>query len=461
VLLEDFAAFCELLILDSGEALVLEPFQRTMLGDYFDGARETVALLPKGNGKTTLLAALALFELCTISDAEVVIAAASRDQAALMLRQAQGFIRRSADLGARLSVKQREIEHRELGGRVRVLSADVHTGDGVLPSLALVDELHRHRSIELYAVLRDGLYKRGGQMVTISTAGVSHQGPLWVARQNALERGSTRDGSYLVARSDGFVLHEWSVAPDADPDDIEAVKGANPASWITVEGLRERRGSPTTTKHDWRRFAANQWTQNAERWLPEGAWDACADLGRKIPEGERVVIGFDGSRTGDATGIVAVTLGPHPHTQIVALWERDPYDLAWTVPQNEVLDVLRRSCEHWRVEEIAADEAYWVSELEQLAREKLPVVRFPQSGEAMLQATSRTYELIVGGDLTHDGDADLARHVANCSPRRDLQGRVRVNKTSESQKIDLAVATIMAVHRAGQLAVSRPQFHIY
>ncbi len=51
-----------------------------------------------------------------------------------------------------------------------------------------------------------------------------------IARQTALERGSTRDGSYLVARSHGFVLHEWSVAPDADPDDIAAVKGANPAS---------------------------------------------------------------------------------------------------------------------------------------------------------------------------------------------------------------------------------------
>ena len=64
VLLDDFAAFCELLVLDNGRPMELEPFQRMMLGDYFDGARETVALLPKGNGKTTLLSALALFELC-------------------------------------------------------------------------------------------------------------------------------------------------------------------------------------------------------------------------------------------------------------------------------------------------------------------------------------------------------------------------------------------------------------
>ena len=62
----------------------------------------------------------------------------------------------------------REIRSRRDAGRIRVLAADVDTADGVIPTLALVDELHRQPSAGLYGVFRDGLGPRGGQMVTIS-----------------------------------------------------------------------------------------------------------------------------------------------------------------------------------------------------------------------------------------------------------------------------------------------------
>jgi hypothetical protein len=55
------------------------------------------------------MAALALYHLVVTEDAECVIAAASRDQAQIMLRQARGFIRRSVDLQRLMAVKQREI----------------------------------------------------------------------------------------------------------------------------------------------------------------------------------------------------------------------------------------------------------------------------------------------------------------------------------------------------------------
>jgi phage terminase large subunit-like protein len=458
VALDDFEAFCRLLIADNGQPLALEPFQRRMLADHFAGAVETVCLLPKANGKSTVLAARALFEAITQPDAEVIIAAAARDQAQIMLRQAQGFVRRSPGLASRVEVVQREIRSRTLGGRIRVLSSDAHTGDGVIPTLVLVDELHRHRSGELYAILRDGLGKRGGTMITISTAGVRGTGPLWSTRQAALELDAHREGGYLTARSpDGsFVLHEWSLGPDEDADDLEAVKAANPASWISVESLRRRHDSPTTESHDWKRFAANVWTVTDERWLPEGAWEACAATGREIPARERVVLGFDGSRTQDATAIVAVTIDRNPHIELAALWEKEPYDDTWSVPEDEVMDTIRRACKHWRVKEIAADESFWVPQLEKLASERLPVVSFPQRGEGMLQATGRLYELVVAGELSHDGNPDLARHVENCAPKRDPQGRIRVRKSSEEAKIDAAVAAIMAVHRAGALSV-RPK----
>src|SRR5262245_9732353 len=93
--LEAFAEFCSWLVLDSLEPMELEPFQREAVADYFAGAKETLILLPKKNGKSTLLAALALFHLVTKHDAECVVAAASRDQATILYDQAAGFVRRS------------------------------------------------------------------------------------------------------------------------------------------------------------------------------------------------------------------------------------------------------------------------------------------------------------------------------------------------------------------------------
>lgn len=101
-----------------------------------------------------------------LAEAEVIIVAASRDQADILRREAEKLVKRSGKQVATFSwdiagdvyaVKTgyREIRYGE--NRMRVLAADAATGDGALPTLALVDELHRHRSMELYGVLADGL----------------------------------------------------------------------------------------------------------------------------------------------------------------------------------------------------------------------------------------------------------------------------------------------------------------
>src|SRR5262249_52023703 len=136
-----------------------------------------VIVIPKKNGKTTLLGALALFHLWVWPEAECVIGASSRDQARILFKQAAGLVRRSG-MNDRFDVKSGYGEIRlagmtKDGPRVRVLAADANTADGVIPTLALVDELHRHPSGELYGVFMDGLGPRGGQMVTISTAGAT------------------------------------------------------------------------------------------------------------------------------------------------------------------------------------------------------------------------------------------------------------------------------------------------
>jgi phage terminase large subunit-like protein len=89
---ERFASFCsEALETEQGEPLRIEDFQKRVLEDFFAGVRETVVIVGKKNGKSSLLGAVAIFHLLTTAEAEVVIVAASRDQASIMLRQVQGL----------------------------------------------------------------------------------------------------------------------------------------------------------------------------------------------------------------------------------------------------------------------------------------------------------------------------------------------------------------------------------
>ena len=121
-------------------------------------------------------------------------------------------------------------------------AADKDSGDGVIPTLALVDELHRHKNLDLYRLWKGKLRKRQGQIVTISTAGEPEsefENTRKAIRDAAVER--ERDGAYLRAASRKLVMHEWMVQDAVQVDDMAAVKDANPFSGITVETLAEDR----------------------------------------------------------------------------------------------------------------------------------------------------------------------------------------------------------------------------
>ena len=210
-----FRRFCSALSLEDGRPMALEDFQSDMLRDHFGGAMEVLIIIPKKNGKSTLLAALALFHLVVTEDAECVVGAASRDQATILYDQAAGFCAALGATRARVDVKRgyREIRARNHNGRIRVLAADVDTADGVIPTLALVDELHRHKCMGLYGIFRDGLGPREGQMITISTAGDHEVSPLGMMRQARChsEHHAGRCTRACATDDGAYVMHEWAL----------------------------------------------------------------------------------------------------------------------------------------------------------------------------------------------------------------------------------------------------------
>lgn len=323
-----FRAWAAGLILDNGEPFEPEPWQEAFLADVFAGYPECWLVVPEGNGKTTLIAALALYHCEHRTAASIPVAASSREQAGIIYGQAEGFVLRSPRLHelvtspVQIAKGKRKIEvprftclegYRRIvhfeGGRIQVFAADERTGDGVLPSLGLIDELHRHRDLSLYRTWAGKLLKRSGQIVTISTAGEPGS-DFEETRSRIRQAAPEREGSFVRSATGRIVLHDWAVREDEDPDDLEVVKAANPFSGITIDALRDKHDSETMTPQHWRRFVCNLPTRGEFAAIQEVEWFA-AQVTDEIPVGEETWVGCDLAFKWDTTALVP-------------LWIRDP-----------------------------------------------------------------------------------------------------------------------------------------
>lgn len=443
-----FREFCGLLTLDNGRALDLEPFQTALLDDYFAGTTETVALLPKKAGKSTLLAAVGLFTITDRDDAEVVVAAASRDQAMLIFQQARGFVRRSPDLAELVRVHGgvRELRATRRGGRLRVIASDVETADGWLGDLAIVDEYHRHRSPDLYGVLRDGLGPRHGRLLCVTTAGEDEDTPLGRLRAAALELPyMRRAGGHTHAKSEdgAFAFHEWALTPGEDVHDMAVVKKANPASWWTLEALQRRHDSPSMTEAQWARFACGIWMLTEGSWVSVEEWDACAGE-VAIDEASEVYVAVDVGRRRDSTAVVlAALVGDKLHCRAHIRVPTPGRPVAVADIRGDIATLHGK----YRVAEVSYDPWSFTESAELLEEQGLVMAEFPQSDSRMAPASEVLFELIREKRLVHDGDPELRSQILAAVPAQTERG-VRISKRKSKRRVDAAVALAMAASRA-------------
>lgn len=275
---DHFRAYARLTVLDNGEPFELEDFQLEQAADIFAGFKEIWLIQPEGTGKTSFLGLFALYHGDYTPSAFAPIAASSREQAEIMYRQAEGLVLRTPGMRDRFKCQEgyRRIKCLRTGGRIQVYAADDRTADGVIPSLALVDELHRHRDMRLYRTWTGKLEKRGGQIVTISTAG--EPGSEFEEARERIRREAARvdvshGGCHTRAAGEEIVLHDWSVPKRAAASDMAVVAEANPRRVITAEVLARKRASPTMTDEHWLRFVCNIATRAQSSPITPEMWD--------------------------------------------------------------------------------------------------------------------------------------------------------------------------------------------
>lgn len=487
----DFCEFYESLTLPIGIPARLEDFQRLILRTIFAGdthdrvwmpgadqddeLREALVLIPKGQAKTTLMAALAVYHLLVVPNAQCFVGAADKIQAGELYRAAAHFIQSEPELDARAKVLggTLEIRSRTDQGFIRVLASDDSKQggkrQGFNPTLALLDELHAHENDNLYTDMRSGLFKRNGLLVTITTAGWDMESALGALRTRFLTAGNVKPGlvatddGYTIEREDGrltiahmpsgrSVMLEWACAEDDDLEDMAVVKLANPASWVTIESLEDAKES--LTPWNFWRYRCNRWTLGFESWLPVGSWDALAESGLELDADLPLAAAIDMARYRDCAALVAVQpRGDEPATVKAWIWRPGGQDDP--VPYSVVTDQIRWLHEHFTLTGCAFDPKYFDQAAEELSEEGIVMEKFPQSLERMAPAAADLRQAILERRLAFDPDDEfapaLAAHVMAAVPKEVGEGAFKLTKSRKNgPDIDACEALSMALAIAGE-----------
>jgi hypothetical protein len=231
------------------------------------------------------------------------------------------------------------------------------------------------------------------------------------------------------------------------------------APWVSVDAI-EAEASELMEKDpaDAERFFGNRIVAGSGAWLDAGKWAGkCKPV--TVKPGTSIVLGFDGSDVDDWTGIRAETLDgyqftPTYHDGRPTIW--NPAEFNGRVPRLEILAAFHELFERFDVVRAYCDPPYWQSEIDELeGRYPKRVFRWETyRPKQMHHALERfkTDVMLSESTFTHDGNETVSVHIRNAvEMARNPYPTYLIFKASESQKIDLAMSSVLAHEAASDV----------
>lgn len=236
--------------------------------------------------------------------------------------------------------------------------------------------------------------------------------------------------------------HVYADSPWVDPESIDA------------EAAELVETDPTQAE----RFFGNRLVQGLGSYMPEKIWDASKDADRVVRPGERIALGFDGSRSGDWTTLRAETADGHRFTPTYGPDSRptfwNPDEWGGRIPRGEVSAAVAEVFERYRVARMYVDPRHWETQADQWATEHGDdvVVTWPtnQIGR-MFDALVRFLEDSAEKVTTHDGDPTMKLHALAARKVAKPGDKYILGKPAETQKIDLLMADVLAHEAAADM----------
>jgi phage terminase large subunit-like protein len=435
--------------------------------------------VPKKQGKSEL-AAVALYLTCADGEwgAEVYGCASDRQQASIVFDVAVEMVNQCPALKKRIKLipSVKRMVYLPTNSFYQVLSAEAYTKHGLNVHGVIFDELHAQPNRELFDVMTKGSGDARMQPLffLITTAGTDRNSICWELHQKAddILKGRKIDPTFYPVI--------YGISDDDDWTDEANWYKANPSLDVTVDiqkmrdAFRSAKDNPAE-ENIFRQLRLNQWVKQSVRWMSMDKWDACAfPVKAEELKGKVCYGGLDLSSTTDITAFVLV-FPPEdeedkfkvipffwiPEENLKTRVRRDhvPYDV-WK--QQGFLKTTEGNVVHYgfieafieelgteyNIKEIAFDRWGAVQMMQNLEGMGFTVVPFGQGYKDMSPPTKELMKLTLEGKIAHGGHPVFRWMMDNIHVKTDPAGNIKPDKEKSTERIDGAVALIMALDRA-------------
>jgi phage terminase large subunit-like protein len=462
----------------AGKPFVLAPWQMFDIYCIYGWKREgnirrfryAYTDIARKNGKTTFAAGQALYLLIMDNEpgAEIYTVATKREQARICFDESRNIIQQSNDLKKYSEVLRNAITFEANGSSMKPLSSDANTLDGLNPHGIVLDEFHAHKDDLVFNVMKSAMGSRSNPlMLLLTTAGFNRFSPCYNYRDVAIKVLNN------TLQQDDLFASIHTLDDDDDFEDQQNWIKSNPNLDISVKlsFLQDEYKSAKNNPSQLYNFLTknlNIWTDSAKQWLP---FDKIEEANKGIDDltGAECYGGLDLATMRDTNALALMFRLPNGQsTYKLILWMPEMnveervknkginYD-AWirsghiritpgNVTDYEFIkaDILQLK-QQYKIKSIAFDRWNSSQLVIDLQNEGITMHPFGQGYGSMSAPTKEFERQIMSGTANLEGNPVLAWHLSNVSLQRDPAGNIKIDKDKSSEKVDGAVACVMAL----------------
>lgn len=446
--------------------------------------------IPRKNGKSTLGAGVGLKGLAADREGapEVYAAATKREQARIVWNEAVRMARQTPALRQRMRIFRNSLEYPKNDGIFLPISSDASTADGLNPSTVIIDELHAHKTRDLFDIIDTATGAREQPLLFIITTAGDLSNPESVYNETheyarkVLADFDKRAG-HGVVHDDTFFAYIATLDEGDDWTDPKVWPKANPNLGVSVftrdllDKLAQAIAIPARAVV-FKRLYLNIRTSSLAAWLPIDAWDACGEpFDEAMLHGRRChgALDLSSRRDTSAWGMIFEPTEDDPFWRLlvrsfmpedgIEQREKDtklPYrkwaEQGWLnlTPGNVVdQDAIRRQINAdghlFDIESIGFDEWNAVKIVSELQDDDGFDMYLMRQGMKTLNKPTKDFEdLVIGQKLRHGGNALLRHQAQSVVVRFDDNMNYMPAKRKSRTHIDGIVAAIMAKGRADE-----------
>jgi phage terminase large subunit-like protein len=461
--------------------------------------------LRKGSAKTEFAAWIAACELhpdapvrCTgftpdgapiggpVTDPYIPMVAFTEEQSEELAYGALRVILELSTLRDDFVIGLERIERKRGTGKALPLASAPNSLDGARTTFQHFDETHRFtqtKLVDAHKTMLANIPKRfRADAWSLETTTAPEPGTGSVAESTMDYARAVSDGRVADARLFYFHRQAGDTCDLSTDAGLRAalVEASGPvASWSDLDGILEQWRDPGADRAYLERVWLNRLVRSSTQAFDVGLWKSRAAPDGVPADGAVITIGFDGAMFHDATGIVCTDVATG-YQWTEGLWEcppsgKTPDGKPWQVPALEVDATIRALFTRWSVWRLYADPPYWQAWVAKWIGEfgdDHVIEWWTNRRRAMATALEGFETAIRDGQLTHNGNADLTRHLGNAR-RHDLAERtddgkrlwlIQKDRSDSPHKIDYAMAAVLSWEArtdaiaAGVLDTPAPQY---